>query len=212
MHKGAIVVECSSSSVPSLQLNISSSLPSRINKLKDEIIDEAKVYLEKLKNVKVENKKKRSDLNLEQIATSGLKTMTDGNGMMGGVGASLGTGADLFAGLFNVFNTQFIGKFFGMLTEQMKNQNLLSQLNQNGLMQRRRRDSSGGADSIDLDDLKKSFDLKLEETFKNGKEYKNLSADLVDKYLGVAKDFTHKLKDITVDLVNSIKFDLKKND
>ena len=77
-------------------------------------------------------------------------------------------------------------------------------------MQRRRRDS--GANSIDLDDLKKSFDLKLEETFKNGKEYKNMSADLVDKYLSVAKDFTHKLKDITVDLVNSIKFDLKKTD
>jgi hypothetical protein len=170
------------------------TMPSLLNKLKDSFVELAKNKLDDLNSVK---SKKRSSFSIEDIATAGVNGNTD---VVSGLGSTLGTGAELFTNLFNVFNDQFVGKFLNIIQEQMKSQQLLQQLQQNGLVSKREK-----LDSSDLDSLKTKFDLKLEEAFKSSDKLKGIGTDALDKYLDLAKNFTGKLKDITVDLINSVK-------
>lgn len=185
-------------STKSFSLDIPTSISTEsLNELKDKFVEEAKTRLDGLKSIKGINK--RADYDLGRIATSGLNGNTNlVAGLGNNVKSSLGNGAELFTQLFNVFNTQFVGKFFGIVQDQIKNQQILQQLQQNGLISKRDQASS------DLDQLKSQFDAKLEKTFRESKQFKNLSTDVLNKYLELAKGFTQKLKDITLELVNSI--------
>ncbi len=169
------------------------TLPSLLNKLKDSFVDLAKNKLDDLNSVKAN---KRASFSIEDIATAGV----NGNTVVGRLGSTLGTGADLFTNLFNVFNDQFVGRFFNIIQEQLKNQQLLQQLQQNGLVSKRE-----NLENPDLDSLKKKFDERLEEAFKNSDKLRGVGNDMIEKYLDLAKNFTGKLKDITVDLIESVK-------
>ena len=176
----------------SFSLDIPTSISTdSLNKLKNSFVEEAKARLDDLKSIN-----KRADYDIGTARLNGSPNLVANLG--NNVKNSLGNGVDLFSKLFNVFNTQFVGKFFGVVQDQIKNQQLLQQLQQNGLISKRDQASS------DLDELKSKFDAELEKTFRSSQQFKNLSKDVLENYLALAKGFTQKLKDITLELVNSI--------
>ena len=107
-----------------------------------------------------------------------------------GLSNAVGTGADIFKEMLNIFNTKIVGKFLDIMDKQFEQQQLMTQLSQSGIVAKR--------ETNDLDELKKKFDNRLEKVLAN-------KSDIMNEYLEIAKDFTEKLKNITQDLVASVK-------
>lgn len=155
-----------------------------LNALKDQFVEQAKLKLDELKDINL--LEKRSDLTLEEIATAGL----NGNSEV----TENSNGADILIDLFNVFNTQFVGKFFDIIKDTMNNQQIMAQAKQSGIISKR--------EAAKPDELKIKLDKKIDQVLQNNQK---LGSKMMNKYLDLSKGFSKKLKDITVELVQSIK-------
>ncbi len=146
--------------------------------------------------------KRKSDLDEQGGFADGFKGYAEGGKTE--LVSTLGGGVDIFKQLYDMFQTQFIGRFMSIVDGQLQKQNMLSQMTQNGLLAKRNQ-------LEELDDLVSRLGKSLEGTIRDSRSVQKLGSGKLDQLLDITKTFTKKLRDITRDLVSKIKVEEKVN-